>query len=157
MPQSLPLVATGILPAKLEQSLAQLEAEPAGVGLDPTATYDDVADAASAVLRAMARVRARPGPLHPAYSLLAADVYPLDPIAIAAPATFVALGVGPTAFTLEHASDSEGFLIQSGYLAFVLFGRSESASRDQPQAPTRRYVAQVTALTQSAGFSPLQE
>ena len=49
----------GVLPTKYEAVLAQLEAEPAGVGLDANATYESLEDAASSVMRAMERVLAR--------------------------------------------------------------------------------------------------
>ena len=82
---------TGILPAKLEVALAQLEAEPAGVGLDPNAAYPSLEAACSAVISAVQRVSARAGPLHPAYVLGAADTYNLDAMAAGAPAAFVQL------------------------------------------------------------------
>ena len=66
----------GVFPEKFDAAIAQLEAEPAGVGLDPAATYESLSHAASAVLAAVARVaqRARDGfPLHPAYILTPAD------------------------------------------------------------------------------------
>ena len=87
-----------ILPAKLEAGLAQLELEPAGVGLDPNATYTDIGHAASAARRAIRRVRQQGGAPHPAYVLTAADLYQVEPLAGAAPASLVSLTVGPTPF-----------------------------------------------------------
>ena len=75
----------GVFPEKIDAAIAQLEAEPAGVGLDPAAVYESLAHAASAVLAAVARVaqRVRDGfPLHPAYILtLAVDTYDHEPMA----------------------------------------------------------------------------
>ena len=70
--QQVHFLTRGVFPEKLDSAIAQLEAEPAGVGLDPAGTYESLSHAASAVLAAVSRVaqRARDGfPLHPAYIL----------------------------------------------------------------------------------------
>ena len=93
-----------ILPTKLEAGLAQLELEPAGIGLDPNATYLGIGHAASEVRRAIRRVRQQGGAVHPAYVLTAADFYQVEPLAGAAPAALVSLTAGPTALTFGHLS-----------------------------------------------------
>ena len=49
-------IVVKVLPTKLDAAAAQLEAEPAGVGLDPTKVYDDLDDLCSNVMAAMQRV-----------------------------------------------------------------------------------------------------
>ena len=148
-----PALFVKIAPAKFEQALAQLEAEPPGVGLDPTAFYDDIAHAAAAVKTAMSRVKARGAPFHPAYLLTAADVYDLEPLNPAAAAAFIALAVAPTAFTLEHLADSEGFLDHFGFVSFLCLGNSQSATRDGPTQAARKFVIQASQLAASANLS----
>ena len=111
---ALPAVHTKCTPTRFELALTQLEAEPAGVGLDPNATYDDVEHAASKVIEAIRRVSAQPGPINPAY-------VGLEPIGPAAAAQFVALCNGPTAITVEHLSVG-GFLVHYGFFHFLLMG-----------------------------------
>ena len=88
----------GVFPEKIGAAIAQLEAEPAGVGLDPTAYYEDASHAAAAVLAAVARVaqRVRNGvPLHPAYILQPQDLYAHEPFPANALQALVALGQAP--------------------------------------------------------------
>jgi hypothetical protein len=54
--QQVNFLARGVFPEKLDAAIAQLEAEPAGVGLDPAAVYEGLSHAASAVLAAVARL-----------------------------------------------------------------------------------------------------
>jgi hypothetical protein len=53
---TLDFFTTGFLPAKYEQALVQLEAEPAGIGLNPAEQYRSKEHAAAAVLAAVLRV-----------------------------------------------------------------------------------------------------
>ena len=117
----LPVFLNKILPVKLEAGLAQLELEPAGVGLDPNASYADIGHAASEVRRAIGRVRQQGGATHPAYVLTAADLYQVEPIAGAAPAAFVSLTAGPTALTFGHLSNV-GRFEHLGFLGPVRHG-----------------------------------
>jgi hypothetical protein len=78
--QSLDFFTTGFLPTKYEQALTQLEAEPAGVGLNPLEQYRSKEHAAAAVLAAASRVAKRVGPLPPAYVVSMADTYQLEPL-----------------------------------------------------------------------------
>ena len=55
--QQVNFLACGVFPEKLDAAVAQLEAEPAGVGLDPAEAYEGLSHAASAVLSAVSRVR----------------------------------------------------------------------------------------------------
>ena len=146
-----PAIMTKVLPTKLEISLAQLEAEPAGVGLDPTTTYEDLDEAAAAVRAAMARVKAldvaAARPPNPAYVLAAGDCYALEPIANpAAPAALVALTVAPTALTLGQLSDGQGYLLHFGFIAFLCMGCSQSGTRDGPGSPTRNTLVLLSQL-----------
>ena len=129
-----------IVPTKLEAGLSQLELEPAGVGLDPNARYENIGHAASEVRRAAKRVRQQGGAVHPAYLLTAADLYTVEPVAGGAPASFVALTAGPTALTFRHLSYG-GYFEHLGFLSFMCMGMSQSASCDVPAGPTRRFLA----------------
>ena len=55
--QQVNFLACGVFPEKLDAAVAQLEAEPAGVGLDPAEAYEGLSHEASAVLSAVSRVR----------------------------------------------------------------------------------------------------
>ena len=147
----LPALVNKCTPTKFDAALTQLEAEPAGVGLDPTSVYDDLEHAAAAVKAAMQRVRARAGPVNPAYIGVAADFYPLEPVNLAAATQFVALCVGPTALTLGQLSVSN-FLEHYGFFNFLTLGNSQSASRDLPNTPSRRVVAQLSQFASAANF-----
>ena len=140
-----------ILPTKFETALAQLEAEPLGVGLDPTALYASLAHAASAVLAAVRRVSARAGPLHPAYVLTVADSFDLDPMAAGAPAAFASLSLAPTAFLFSGMTGPGGFLVHYGFMAFLCFGRALSNSRDIAGQPSRRLFPALQILAVAAG------
>ena len=140
-----------ILPAKFEAAVAQLEAEPVGLGLDPTAIYESPAHAASAVLAAVRRVAARAGPLHPAYVLALADSFDLEPMALGAPAAFAALTLGPTALLFSSLAGPGGFLVHYGFMAFSCFGRAMSNSRDVAGQPARRFFPAVQSLAVAAG------
>ena len=126
------ILTNGILPTKFEQALNQLEAEPPGVGLDPTANYTSLASAASAVLAAVARVCALNGALNAAYVLGGADFYLLEPVNAAAPANFIALTAGPSSLTLEHVSGPRGFLIHFGFFAFLAFRQKSGCLAGSP-------------------------
>ena len=145
-------IVVKVLPTKLDAAAAQLEAEPAGVGLDPTKVYDDLDDLCSNVMAAMQRVRARGRPFHPAYVLAPADVYDLEPVNPASVAAFIAICTPPTALTLAQVSE-DGFLTHFGFLSFLFVGNSQSAARDGPLSPTRRVVVQLSAFAVIGNFS----
>ncbi|OUT54116.1 MAG: hypothetical protein CBB71_23325 [Rhodopirellula sp. TMED11] len=154
--EDLSFAVVGVLPAKYEVALAQLEAEPVGVGLNPNATYASLEDAAAQVLRAVLRVAARAGPLHPSYVLLAADTYMLEPMNVGAPAALIQLAAGPTALTfgmLKDANSVSHFLLNFGFVAFVCFGRSQAASRDAPGQPFRKVAQMMSAIAVAANFA----
>ena len=71
--QQVNFLACGVFPEKLDAAVAQLEAEPAGVGLDPAEAYEGLSHAASAVLSAVSRVAQRVVP--------SAALVPAKPIA----------------------------------------------------------------------------
>jgi len=103
--QQVNFLARGVFPEKLDAAIAQLEAEPAGVGLDPAAMYEGLTHAASAVLAAVARVaqRARDGfPLHPAYILTPVDLYEHEPMVPATPVELLALSRPPDGLCFVH-------------------------------------------------------
>jgi len=142
--QQVNFLARGVFPEKLDAAIAQLEAEPAGVGLDPAAVYEGLSHAASAVLAAVARVaqRVRDGfPLHPAYILTPADLYDHEPMAPATPAELLALSRPPNGLCFIHLEGDGHFLVYYGTLAFAMYGRCLVASRDAPDTPTRRFLA----------------
>jgi len=146
----------GVFPEKIGAAIAQLEAEPAGVGLDPTAYYEDASHAAAAVLAAVARVaqRVRNGvPLHPAYILQPQDLYAHEPFPANALQALVALGQAPNGLCFGHLEGDGGFLIHYGTLAFSCYGRCLSASRDAPASPTRRFLADVQGLAETVGVA----
>ena len=62
--QQVNFLARGVFPEKLDAAVAQLEAEPAGIGLDPAEVYEGLSHAASSVLAAVSRVAQRIGPGH---------------------------------------------------------------------------------------------
>ena len=130
---------SGILPAKFEAALAQLEAEPAGVGLNPAANYPSLEAAVAEVRAAARRVAAQAGPVHPSYIVLPGDVYALEPMPVGAPppAAFVALGLAPTALIFGDLCGPSGWLSHYGDAAFAFYGRSQSANRDAPGTPSR--------------------
>ena len=150
----------GVFPEKIDAAIAQLEAEPAGVGLDPAAVYESLAHAASAVLAAVARVaqRVRGGfPLHPAYILtLAVDTYDHEPMANNTLAALVDLCQPPNGLCFSHLEGDGGFLVHYGTLAFSLFGRCLVVSRDLPGSPTRRFLADAHSLAASVGLARAQ-
>ena len=148
----LPAILVKCSPLRFEMALTQLEAEPAGVGLNPTAVYDDLEHAASQVLEAVRRVQIQVGPINPAYIGLAGDFYFLEPIGALVAAQFVALCNGPTALTIEHLSVG-GFLVHYGFLCFLCMGNSQVASRDGPGSPTRRALAQISQLAAAASLA----
>ena len=154
--RALEKVTTGIFPAKYEAALTQLEAEPAGVGLDPTKVYTSIEHAAAEVLAAIIRVAAQPGGLHPSYLLTVADTYALEPVPVGAPAAFQLFCAGPSALTLgalEYPSHA-GLMLDDGFISFIFYGRSLSMSRDGPGHPTRRAVSQMAALVSAASLAP---
>jgi hypothetical protein len=146
----------GVFPEKFDAAIAQLEAEPAGVGLDPAATYESLSHAASAVLAAVARVaqRVRDGfPLHPAYILTPADLYDHEPMAPAAPAELLALNQPPNGLCFIHLEGDGFFLVHYGVLAFAAYGRCLAASRDAPDSPTRRFLADLHDMCVRVGLA----
>jgi hypothetical protein len=145
---------SGVFPEKIGAAIAQLESEPAGVGLDPTALYEDASHAAAAVLAAVARVaqRVRDGfPLHPAYILQPQDLYNHEPFAANALVALVGLGQLPNGLCFGHLEGDGGFLVHYGTLAFSCYGRCLAASRDGVGSPTRRCRADVQGLSESVG------
>ena len=150
----------GVFPEKIDAAISQLEAEPAGVGLDPAAIYESMSHAASAVLAAVARVaqRSRSGfPVHQAYLIsIAVDTYDHEPMAPGTLAALVALGQPPSALCFSHLEGEEGFLVHYGVLAFSLYGRCLAASRDAPGSPTRRFLADAHVLSEQAGLARAQ-
>jgi hypothetical protein len=116
----------GVFPEKIDAAIAQLEAEPAGVGLDPAASYESPSHAASAVLAAVARVaqRVRDGsPLHPAYVLNQQDFYDHEIMAPNTLAGLVTLSQPPNGLCLSHLEGDGNFLLHYGTLAFSCYGR----------------------------------
>ena len=149
-------LAHSVFPEKFDAVIAQLEAEPPGVGLDPAALYESPSHAASAVLAAVARVaqRVRDGfPLHPTYVLQQQDFFDNEVMAPNALAGLLALNQPPNGLCLSHLEGDGDFLIHYGTLAFSCYGRCLAASRDTPTAPTRRFLSDVRVLADSAGFS----
>ena len=147
---------TGIFPEKFDAVVAQLEAEPPGVGLDTAVSYESPSHAASAVLAAVARVaqRVRDGfPLHPTYVLQQQDFFDNEPMAANALAGLVSLSQPPNGLCLSHLEGDGDFLAHYGTLAFSCYGRCLAASRDAGTAPTRRFLSEVQVLADSAGFS----
>ena len=147
---------TGIFPEKFDAVIAQLEAEPPGVGLDPAASYESPSHAASAVLAAVARVaqRVRDGvPLHPTYVLQQQDFFDNEPMAANALAGLVSLSQPPNGLCLSHLEGDGDFLVHYGTLAFSCYGRCLAATRDAVAAPTRRFLSEVRVLADGAGFS----
>jgi len=154
--QQVNFLARGVFPEKLDAAIAQLEAEPAGVGLDPAAVYEGLSHAASAVLAAVARVaqRVRDGfPLHPAYILTPADLYDHEPMALATPAELLALSRPPNGLCFIHLEGDGHFLVYYGTLAFAMYGRCLVASRDAPDTPTRRFLADLHGFCENAGLA----
>lgn len=147
------LLTRCVLPSKFEAVLVQLELEPPGVGLDPQAIYDDLDHAAHAVLVAVSRVAARPGPLPPAYVLGPGDSFDVEPIAAGAPAAFHALAAVPTGIMFGHLEGIRGFLVHFGLMAFVCYGKSLSNSRDQNGQPSRRVLAAIQPLAVAAAVA----
>lgn len=146
----------GVFPEKFDAVISQLEAEPPGVGLDPAASYESPSHAAAAVRAAASRVaqRVRDGfPLHPAYVLNQQDLYDHEPMAANALAGLVALSQPPNGLCFSHLEGDGNFLVHYGTLAFSCYGRCLAASRDSPVAPSRRFLSDVRALADSAGFS----
>ena len=146
----------GVFPEKFDAAIAQLEAEPPGVGLDPAASYESPSHAAAAVHAAAARVaqRVRDGfPLHPAYVLQQQDLYDHEPMAANTLAGLVSLGQPPDGLCFSHLEGDGNFLVHYGTLAFSCYGRCLAASRDLPTAPARRFLSAVRVLADSAGFS----
>ena len=141
----------GILPEKFETALAQLEAEPPGVGLDPTYQYLSLEDAVARVAEAAKRVALANAPLHPAYLLQAADVFTLEPMLAGAPLALHQLAAIPTGLTFEGLEGPKGFLVHYGFMAFMCFGRMLAGSRDQPGQPSRRFMSQMAPLCFAAG------
>jgi len=149
-------LTSGVFPEKIGAAIAQLESEPAGVGLDPTALYEDASHAAAAVLAAVARVaqRVRDGiPLHPAYILQPQDLYAHEPFAANALQALVDLGTLPNGLCFGHLEGDGGFLVHYGTLAFSCYGRCLAASRDVAGSPTRRFLADVQGLSVSVGIA----
>ena len=154
--QQVNFLARGVYPEKLDAAIAQLEAEPVGVGLDPTEAYEGLSHAASAVLSAVSRVaqRVRDGfPLHPAYILTPADLYDHEPMAPATPAELLALSRPPNGLCFVHLEGDGHFLVHYGTLAFSMYGRCLVASRDAPDTPTRRFLADLHGFCASAGLA----
>ena len=153
--QQVNFLARGVLPEKLDAAVAQLEAEPAGVGLNPAEMFEGLSHAASAVLSAVSRVaqRAREGfPLHPAYILTPADLYDHEPMTPATPAELLALGQPPDGICFAHLEGDGHFLVHYGTLAFSMYGRCLVASRDAPDTPTRRFLADLHGFCALAGL-----
>ena len=154
--QQVNFLARGVYPEKLDAAIAQLEAEPAGVGLDPAAAYEGISHAASAVLAAVARVaqRVRDGfPLNPAYILTPADLYDHEPMVPATPAELLSLSRPPNGLCFVHLEGDGHFLVHYGTLAFAMYGRCLAASRDAPNTPTRRFLADLHGFCVSAGLA----
>jgi hypothetical protein len=152
--QSLDFFTTGFHPTKYEQALAQLEAEPAGVGLNPLQQYRSLEHAAAAVLAAVSRVAQQVGPLSPAYVLSVADTFQLEPLGAGVAAAFGDLVTGVNALKLSHLTATSSFFQHLGWVAFMTFGRSLSASRDAPAAPSRRFALQLGGLCATVGYLP---
>ena len=141
------VLLTGVLPAKWEQLIARLHAEP-NIAMDPNATYDSPEHLACVVARLVARIV--PGAVDPAYILLQADLYDFEPPAGVA-AWVASLMQAPTGLTYSQlATASAGFMPALGFLEFVLFGRCLSAARDAPTSPFRQGLSEITALARVA-------
>jgi hypothetical protein len=154
--QQVYFLTRGVFPEKLDSAIAQLEAEPAGVGLDPAGTYESLSHAASAVLAAVSRVaqRVRDGfPLHPAYILTQADLYDHEPMLPATPVELLALGRPPNGLCFAHLEGDGHFLTHYGTLAFSMYGRCLAATRDAPNTPTRRFLADLHGFCALAGLA----
>ena len=145
----------GVLPTKYEAVVTQLEAEPQGVGLDPTAQYVSVPHAAAAVLAAVERIVALGAPLHPAYVIGLGDLYDYEPMAPGAPAAFIALSQAPSGLTFSMLEGPGTFLVHLGFFSFLCFGICLSGSRDQPATPTRRFLMAVQPFAAAAGVAPV--
>ena len=143
-------IVVGVLPTKLDAVITQLEAEPAGVGLVPNATYASVDAFVLAVGEAVGRLSA--AAVSPIYHLQAADTYALDPVAAGAPVGYGALTVNPTFLTFGMLANAHGFLTHFGFFSFVCFGRHMSGSRDPPGNPTRVFLQTLGTLCTAAGF-----
>ena len=154
--QQVNFLARGVYPEKLDAAIAQLEAEPAGIGLDPAEAYEGLSHAASAVLSAVSRVaqRVRDGfPLHPAYVLTPADLYEHEPMVPATPAELLALSQPPNGLCFVHLEGDGHFLVHYGTLAFSMYGRCLVASRDASDTPTRRFLADLHGFCAIAGLA----
>ena len=154
--QQVNFLARGVYPEKLDAAIAQLEAEPAGVGLDPAEAYESLSHAASAVLSAVSRVaqRVRDGfPLHPAYILTPADLYDHEPMVPATPAELLSLSQPPNGLCFVHLEGDGHFLVHYGTLAFSMYGRCLVASRDASDTPTRRFLADLHGYCAIAGLA----
>ena len=117
---------------------------------------EGLSHAASAVLSAVSRVaqRVRDGfPLHPAYILTPADLYDHEPMVPATPAELLALSRPPNGLCFAHLEGDGHFLVHYGTLAFSMYGRCLVASRDAPDTPTRRFLADLHGFCASAGLA----
>lgn len=107
--QQLPALVRGVLPAKYQAVLTQLEViEPTGVGLDVNASCDGLGQAAGEVLAAVSRVAAA-ADVNQADVLRPGDVYDCEPVQN--PAWMLRITVPPISLTFSSTfAGSSGFL-----------------------------------------------
>ena len=141
----------GILPAKYEDILVQLESEPAGVGLNPGQQYASKEHAAACVLLAVKRLQDGVQPISAAYFITAADRFNLEPMIPPPAAAMAALGQAPTGLTYGALEGSRGFFIHLGFVAFMCYGKCLQAFRDGPNQPSREFFLMLAPLAFQAG------